>query len=83
MTIYKSKSGQTALRLHDEITAVFCSCFRLESHLWHHVGDTEPVDPSMDPEVLDDMFHKMVEQLDRQQFDLSKSISEIEEDELR
>ena len=83
MTIYKSKSGQTALKLNDEITSIFGSCFRLDSNLWHHVGDTEPIDPSVAPEVLEGMFNEMVETLDQQKFDLSKSISEMNEDELR
>lgn len=77
MTIYKSKSGRTALKLNDEITAVFGSCFRLDSNQWHHVGDTEPCDPSLDPEVLDGMFTDMVENLDKQEFDLSKSMAEV------
>ncbi len=82
MTIYKSKSGQTALKLNDEITSVFGSCFRLDSNLWHHVGNTEPIDPSVPPEELEEMFNDMVEQLDKQKFDLSKSLSEISEEEL-
>lgn len=82
MTIYKSKSGQTALRLNDEITSFFCSCFRLEAHQWHHVGDTEPFDPSIKSDVLEGMFIDLVEQLDTQEFDLSQSLSEIEEKEL-
>ena len=82
MTIYKSKSGKTALKLNDEITSIFGSCFRLDSHQWHHVGDTEPFDPSIEPEALEAMFIEMVENLDKQPFDLSKSMSEINEDEL-
>ncbi len=81
MTIYKSQSGKTALKLHDEITAIFCSCFRLEAHQWHHVGDTEPFDPSIKSDVLEGMFVEMVEQLDKQDFDLTKSLSEISEEE--
>ena len=83
MTIYKSKSGKTALKLNDEITSIFGSCFRLDSHQWHHVGDTEPFDPSIAPEVLEGMFNEMVEKLDGQEFDLSKSLSEISEEDLR
>ena len=82
MTLYKSKSGRTALKVNDEITAIFCSCFRLEAHQWHHVGDTEPFDPSIKSTVLEDMFFEMVECLDKQDFDLSKSLSEISEKEL-
>jgi len=82
MTVYKSKSGQTALKLNDEITSVFGLCFRLDSNQWHHVGDTEPFDPSLAPEVLDGMFTDMVEKLDTQEFDLSKSMSEVSEEEL-
>lgn len=81
MTIYKSKSGRTALKLNDEITFIFGSCFRLDSHQWHHVGDTEPFDPSIDPAELKRMFIEMVENLDKQEFDLSKSMSEINEEE--
>ena len=81
MTIYKSTSGQTALRVNDEITAIFCSCFRLEGDHWHHVGDTEPFDPSIAAAVLEAMFVEMVERLDKQDFDLSKSLSEISEKE--
>ena len=77
MTIYKSKSGQTALKLNDEITSAFCSCFRLDSELWHHVGDTEPFDPSIKAAALKEMLNEMVEELDKQEFDLSKSMSEI------
>ena len=83
MTIYKSKSGQTALKLNDEITSIFGSCFRLNSNQWHHVGDTEPFDPSVAPEILERMFNEMVEKLDKQEFDLSKSLSVMSEDELR
>ena len=83
MTIYKSKSGKTALKLNDEITSVFGSCFRLDSNQWHHVGDTEPFDPSVAPEVLEGMFNEMVEKLDKQEFDLSRSLSEMSEEELR
>jgi hypothetical protein len=82
MTIYKSRSGQTALKLNDEITSIFASCYRLESSQWHHVGDTEPFDPSMKEDVLEGMFVDMVEQLDKQEFDLSNSLSEISEEEL-
>lgn len=82
MTIYKSKSGKTALKLIDEITSIFCSCYRLESNLWHHVGDTEPFDPYTRPDVLEAMLIDMVEKLDKQEFDLSKSLSEIDEKEL-
>lgn len=82
MTLYKAKSGQTALKLNDEITAVFGSCFRLEDHRWHHVGDTEPFDPSIQSDVLKGIFMNMVEQLDEQHFDLSNSLSQIDENEL-
>jgi hypothetical protein len=82
MTIYRSKSGQTALKLNDEITSVFCSCFRLDSNLWHHVGDTEPFDPSVKAEELESMFNEMVEKLDEQEFDLSRSMLELSEEEL-
>ncbi len=82
MTIYKSQSGRTALKLKDEITAVFGSCFRLDSNLWHYVGDTEPIDPSIKQEELERMFNEMVESLDKQDFDLSKSISEMHEEDL-
>ncbi len=82
MTIYKSKSGQTALKLNDEITSVFGSCYRLASSQWHHVGNTEPCDPSVEPEVLEAMFNEMVEELDKQEFDLSRSLAELDEDEL-
>lgn len=82
MTVYKSRSGRTALKLNDEITSVFCSCYRLDSKLWHHVGDTEPVDPAIDAEVLEEMFIEMVENLDKQDFDLSKSMAELSEEEL-
>jgi hypothetical protein len=83
MTIYKSKSGKTALKLNDEITSVFGSCYRLDSNQWHHVGDTEPFDPSVAPEVLEGMFNEIVEKLDKQEFDLSRSLSEMSEEELR
>ena len=83
MTIYKSKSGKTALKLNDEITSIFGSCFRLDSNQWHHVGDTEPFDPSVAPEVLEGIFYERVETLDKQEFDLSKSLSEVSEEELR
>ncbi len=83
MTIYKSKSGQTALKLNDEITSIFASCFRLDSDLWHLVGDTEPFDPSTAPDILEGMFLEMVEELDKQEFDLSKSMSEVREDDFR
>ena len=82
MTIYKSNSGQTALKLNDEITSVYGSCFRLDSNQWHHVGDTEPFDPSLAAEVMDGMFTDMVEKLDKQDFDLSKSMSELSEEQL-
>jgi hypothetical protein len=82
MTIYKSKSGQTALKLNDEITSAFCSCFRLDANLWHHVGDTEPFDTYGTTEAIEDMLNEMVEKLDKQEFDLSKSMSEISEEEL-
>ncbi|MFW2366177.1 MAG: hypothetical protein ACN4GW_07150 [Desulforhopalus sp.] len=82
MTVYKSKSGKTALKLNDEITSMFCSCYRLDSELWHHVGNTEPFDPATEPEVLEGMFLEMVENLDKQDFDLSKSMSEVSEEEL-
>jgi hypothetical protein len=83
MTIYKSKSGQTALKLNDEITSIFGSCYRLDSNQWHHVGDTEPFDPSVAPEVLEGMFNEIVEKLDKQEFDLSRSLSELDEEELQ
>jgi hypothetical protein len=83
MTIYKSKTGKTALKLNDEITSVFGSCYRLDSNLWHHVGDTEPFDPSVASEVLEGMFNELVENLDKQEFDLSRSLSEMSEEELR
>ena len=83
MTIYKSKSGQTALKLNDEITSVFGSCYRLASSQWHHVGNTEPFDPAVEPEVLEAMFNEMVEKLDKQEFDLSRSLAELSEDELQ
>jgi hypothetical protein len=83
MTIYKSKTGKTALKLNDEITSVFGSCYRLDHNLWHHVGDTEPFDPSVAPEVLEGMFNELVENLDKQEFDLSRSLSEMSEEELR
>lgn len=82
MTIYKSVSGRTALKLKDEITSVFGACYRLDSKLWHHVGNTEPFDPSVEPKVLDEMFNEMVEKLDTQEFDLTKSMSEVGEEEL-
>jgi len=77
MTTYTSKSGRTALKITDEITAVFGSCYRLEANFWHHVGDTEPLDPSIDAKVLEAMFIDTLEKLDEQDFDLSKSMSEI------
>ncbi len=80
MTIYKSKSGQTALKVNNEITSIFCLCYRLEGHEWHHVGDTEPFDPYTKDDVLEGIPVDMVEQLDKQEFDLSKSLSEINED---
>ena len=83
MTIYKSQSGKTALKLNDEITSIFGSCFRLDSNQWHHVGDTEPFDPSLAPEVLEVMFNEMVEKLDKQEFDLSRSLAVLSEEELR
>ncbi len=83
MTVYKSKSGQTALKLNDEITSAFCSCYRLDSKLWHHVGNTEPFDPSIKAEALENMMSEMVENLDKQEFDLSKSLSETGEEELK
>lgn len=83
MTIYKSKSGRTALKLNDEITSVFGSCYRLDSNIWHHVGNTEPFDPYMAPEVMETMLNDMVEKLDKQEFDLSKSLAEITEAELQ
>lgn len=83
MTIYKSKSGKTALKLNDEITSIFGSCFRLACNQWHHVGNTEPFDPSVAPEELEGMFNEMVENLDKQEFDLSRSLSELSEEELR
>jgi hypothetical protein len=79
MTTYKSKSGLTALQIKDEITAVYGCCYRLESRLWHHVGDTEPFDPATDPQVLERLFQETVENLDQQDFDLSKSMAEIPE----
>lgn len=82
MEIYKSQSGKTALKVHNEITSIFCSCFRLEAKQWHHVGDTEPFDPYTRSDVLESMFAEMVETLDKQEFDLSKSISEMSEEEL-
>jgi len=82
MTIYKSKSGQTSLKINDEITSMYASCYRLDSGLWHHVGNTEPVDPSMKAEELERVFNEMVEVLDKQEFDLSKSMSEFSEEEL-
>jgi hypothetical protein len=81
MTLYKSRSGQTALKLNDEITAIYGSCFRLESKQWHHVGETEPFDPATDSQALETMFREMVEKLDKQDFDLSKSLAEISEEE--
>ncbi len=83
MAIYKSKSGQTALRLNNEITSIFGSCFRLNNNLWHHVGDTEPFDPYIAPDALENMLIDMVETLDKQEFDLSKSLSEVPEEELK
>lgn len=83
MTIYKSKSGQTALKLNDEITSIFGSCYRLASNQWHHVGNTEPFDPYIAPEAMETMLKDMVEKLDTQEFDLSKSLSEITEAELQ
>jgi hypothetical protein len=83
MAIYKSKSGQTALRLNNEITSIFASCFRLNANLWHHVGDTEPFDPYIAPDMLETMLNDMVETLDRQEFDLSKSLSEVTETEFK
>lgn len=82
MTVYKSKSGQTALKMKDEITAIWGSCFRLDSNQWHYMGDTEPFDPAIKEEELERMFTEMVEILDKQEFDLSKSISEVREEEL-
>ena len=82
MTVYKSTSGRTALKLNDEITSVFCSCYRLEAELWHHVGNTEPFDPAIDAEVLQSMFVEMVENLDKQKFDLSRSMEELSDEEL-
>lgn len=83
MTVYKSKSGQTALRLNNEITAIVGSCFRLDTNLWHHVGDTEPFDPYIAPDALEALAIDMVEKLDKQEFDLSKSLSELTEKELK
>ena len=83
MAVYVSKSGRTALKLIDEITSVFCSCYRLEAKLWHHVGNTEPFDPAIDAEALEGMFVEMVENLDTQDFDLSKSMAELSEEELQ
>jgi len=82
MTIYKSKSGQTALKVNDEITFIYCACFRLESNIWHHVCDTEPFDPYIKPDVLEGIFVGMVEQFDKQEFDLTKSLSEISQEKL-
>lgn len=82
MTLYKSQSGKTALKLVDEITSVYGACYRLEKELWHHVGNTEPCDPYTEPEELKTMFTGMVENLDKQAFDLSKSMSELSEEEL-
>ncbi len=79
MTIYKSQSGQTALKINDEITAIFGSCYRLDSQIWYHVGNTEPLDPYLDQETFDEMFNEMVENLDKQDFDLSKSMGEIKD----
>lgn len=83
MTIYKSKSGQTALRLNNEITSISGSCFRLDGKLWYHVGDTEPFDPYLAPETLESLALDMVEKLDRQDFDLSKSLAELTDEELK
>jgi len=80
MSIYKAQSGRTALKITDEITALFGSCFRLDTGIWHHVGDTEPFDPSMSPEVLEKMCQDTVENLDKRDFDLSKSMAEIREE---
>lgn len=77
MAIYKSESGLTALKLVDEITSIFGQCYRLDAGLWHHVGNTEPCDPSLDEKELEQMFQAMVENLDKQEFDLSKSMGEI------
>lgn len=82
MTVYTSKTGLTALKVIDEVTSVYCACYRLNSKLWHHVGNTEPFDPSIEAKVLEGMFHEMVENLDQQEFDLSKSMAEIEEGKL-
>ncbi len=82
MTIYKSNSGRTALKVNDEIVSIYCSCYRLEANQWHHVGDTEPYDPSIKSDVLEKTFFDLVEQLDDQDFDLSKSLAVIEEHEL-
>jgi len=82
MTIYTSNSGRTALKVNDEIVSIYCSCYRLEAKQWHHVGDTEPYDPSIKADVLERTFADMVEQLDKQEFDLSKSLSVIDEHEL-
>lgn len=82
MAIYKSQSGKTALKIIDEITSIYGSCYRLEENLWHYVGNTEPLDPSIEQAELKTMFTQMVEQLDQQVFDLSKSMSELSEEEL-
>lgn len=82
MTIYRSQSGKTALKVVDEITSVYGSCYRLEAELWHHVGNTEPFDPSIEQEELKGMFAEMVESLDKQIFNLSKSMAELSEKEL-
>lgn len=82
MTIYTAQSGKTALKLVDEITSVYGSCFRLEEKLWYHVGNTDPFDPATEAEELKNMFIEMVEQLDQQTFDLSKSMAELSEEEL-
>jgi len=82
MTIYRSRSGNTALKVNDEILSIFCSCYRLEAKQWHHVGDTEPCDPSIKADMLEKTFLDMVERLDNQEFDLSKSLSVIDEQDL-
>ncbi len=82
MTLYRSQSGKTALKLVDEITSVYGACYRLEEDLWYHVGNTEPFDPSIKPEELKTMFTEMVEKLDKQAFDLSRSMAELSEEEL-
>ena len=80
--MYRSQSGKTALKVVDEITSIYGACYRLEDDLWHHVGNTEPFDPYIEPEELKTMFTEMVENLDKQAFDLSKSMSELSEEEL-